>query len=349
MAKIERKVQKIFGGNLSPAGNIAIYGTKEAGSPSFSDNVETIQSLSWLQGILGAVSPAKAPYIEDLNGVFYVITKQLAYLFQAGVAEWNSSTEYYTNSMCQYNGKIYVAIQNSTNQAPTQTAYWIEYTELFTKYLPTTFNSTVSSTIGGYPSGAILDYTDGSGSIRKIKSLINNNQNAPTEANVRISGSEAGTFYWQLVDTIMPSALIAWNSNVIPEGWLLCDGSEVSKTTYAFLYRMLGNRHGEATDNTKFKLPDYRNRTFWGGDTTNVGTVKDSALPNIKGNLGVIDTPNNTSGPFYAEGMGVGNDSNDYGNKTFYKFNASRSSAVYKDSQAIVQPPVIQTPVIIKY
>lgn len=216
MAKIERKVQKIFGGNLSPAGNIAIYGTKEAGSPSFSDNVETIQSLSWLQGILGAVSPAKAPYIEDLNGVFYVITKQLAYLFQAGVAEWNSSTEYYTNSICQYNGKIYVAIQNSTNQAPTQTAYWIEYTELFTKYLPTMFNSTVSSTIGGYPSGAILDYTDGSGNTFKIQSLIANNTNAPTDSNIKFDNSGVGTYYWKAL-SMKPSneatVIKTWKSN----------------------------------------------------------------------------------------------------------------------------------------
>ena len=39
---IERKHQKIFGDNLTAIGNIAAYGSKKAGSPTFSDNLDII-------------------------------------------------------------------------------------------------------------------------------------------------------------------------------------------------------------------------------------------------------------------------------------------------------------------
>ena len=40
-----------------------------------------------------------------------------------------------------------------------------------------TFNQSVSDKIGGYPSGAILDYIDSAGSYSKVQSLIDNNTN----------------------------------------------------------------------------------------------------------------------------------------------------------------------------
>lgn len=119
MAEIERKAQKVFGGNLSPAGNIAVYGSKLAGTVAYSKNLDVIQNNSWLVGLLGSVSPSKAPYLQDLNAIFYVITTQLAYIFQAGVPEWNSETEYFANkSIVRYGDKVYIAISNNTNVNP---------------------------------------------------------------------------------------------------------------------------------------------------------------------------------------------------------------------------------------
>ena len=196
---IDRKIQKVFGGSLSPSGNIAVYGSKKAGSPTFSDNVETLQSTSWLQGIMGATSTDKAPYVQDLNSIFYVITKQLAYLFQSGVAEWDSQTEYFAyKSLVSYNGKIFVSVQDSTNKNPSsEGAYWLEYSQLFIKYLPTTYNIDVATAIGGYPLGAILYYTDSSDNTFKIQSLINNNTNEPSASNIQFENSGEGTYYWK--------------------------------------------------------------------------------------------------------------------------------------------------------
>ena len=41
----------------------------------------------------------------------------------------------------------------------------------------------------------------------------------------------------------------------IPNGWLLCDGSAISRTTYARLFAVLGTFHGAEDGSTTFNLP----------------------------------------------------------------------------------------------
>jgi microcystin-dependent protein len=43
-------------------------------------------------------------------------------------------------------------------------------------------------------------------------------------------------------------------------GWLLCDGSAVSRTTYAALFVAIGTTHGVGDGSTTFNLPDFRGR-----------------------------------------------------------------------------------------
>lgn len=40
-------------------------------------------------------------------------------------------------------------------------------------------------------------------------------------------------------------------------GWLLCDGSEISRAGYPRLFQLLGDAYGDAAED-KFRLPDYR-------------------------------------------------------------------------------------------
>lgn len=57
-----------------------------------------------------------------------------------------------------------------------------------------------------------------------------------------------------------------------PEGWLICDGSEVSMTQYKALYDVIGDLYGTATNPANFVLPDLRETTPVG-----VGTGKGTA------------------------------------------------------------------------
>jgi microcystin-dependent protein len=42
--------------------------------------------------------------------------------------------------------------------------------------------------------------------------------------------------------------------------WLICDGSEVSRTTYATLYAVIGTTFGTGNGSTTFNIPDMRSR-----------------------------------------------------------------------------------------
>lgn len=49
-------------------------------------------------------------------------------------------------------------------------------------------------------------------------------------------------------------------SDVAPTGYLLCDGSEISRTTYSELFTVIGTTYGEGDGSSTFNLPDLRRR-----------------------------------------------------------------------------------------
>lgn len=62
---------------------------------------------------------------------------------------------------------------------------------------------------------------------------------------------------------------------VAPSGWLLCDGSAVSRTTYANLFVALGSGtiYGAGNGTTTFNLPDLRGRVTAGKDDMGGGAA----------------------------------------------------------------------------
>jgi microcystin-dependent protein len=63
----------------------------------------------------------------------------------------------------------------------------------------------------------------------------------------------------------------AYAGPTAPEGYLLCQGQAVSRTTYSGLFSVLGTSHGQGDGLTTFNLPDYRG-TFLRG-RVNISTV----------------------------------------------------------------------------
>ena len=49
-------------------------------------------------------------------------------------------------------------------------------------------------------------------------------------------------------------------TSTVPTGYLECDGSAVSRSTYADLFASIGVTHGQGDNSTTFNLPDYRGR-----------------------------------------------------------------------------------------
>lgn len=61
--------------------------------------------------------------------------------------------------------------------------------------------------------------------------------------------------------------LVAWSAASAPTGWLICDGSAVSRTTYADLYAVVGDTYGAGDGSTTFNLPNIKGRVVVGLDS----------------------------------------------------------------------------------
>ena len=69
------------------------------------------------------------------------------------------------------------------------------------------------------------------------------------------------------INTNTPVGVItAYAGDTAPNGWLLCDGSAVSRTTYANLFSVLGTKCGAGDGSTTFNLPNIKGRSLVGVD-----------------------------------------------------------------------------------
>ncbi len=59
--------------------------------------------------------------------------------------------------------------------------------------------------------------------------------------------------------------VVAFAGDTAPSGWMLCNGSSISRTTYSALYAVVANRFGSA-DASNFNVPDFRGRFLRGRD-----------------------------------------------------------------------------------
>lgn len=154
----------------------------------------------------------------------------------------------------------------------------------------------------------------------------------------------------EMRESFIPTGtIIISQSSEIPNGFLLCDGSEIKIEDYEELYFVIGTTYGQS-DSTTFCLPDLRNRTIWGSGSNSVGTVKEAGLPNITGNI-VQHRPDNIgiSGAFrYGTVRGNLNTKSSPESGININFNAAWSNSIYGKSNT-VQPPAVVTNFVIKY
>lgn len=61
-------------------------------------------------------------------------------------------------------------------------------------------------------------------------------------------------------NSVPSGALMMWPTASAPTGWLLCNGTAVSRTTYAALFAVIGTVFGVGDGSTTFNLPNYSNR-----------------------------------------------------------------------------------------
>lgn len=124
-----------------------------------------------------------------------------------------------------------------------------------------------------------------------------------TDSNFKISGSSDATKLLAFeVDTSIPTAttltvvpgagtilpagmIFQYAGSSIPTGWLTCDGSAVSRTTYAALFAAISTTWGVGDGSTTFNLPDMRGRSAIGDGT---GTVFEACTASSSNGFTVV-------------------------------------------------------------
>jgi microcystin-dependent protein len=67
---------------------------------------------------------------------------------------------------------------------------------------------------------------------------------------------------------ISPVGMVGmWPISTPPMGWLICDGSAISRTAYSDLFDILGTTYGVGDGSTTFNLPDFKGRVPAGTDS----------------------------------------------------------------------------------
>lgn len=205
---------------------------------------------------------------------------------------------------------------------------------------------------GGVPSyNAAYDYIAG----RVV--LYNGNLYKCIQANgvsSTVVAPDSDTAYWLRLDSNGAIGEIKWFAfNTPPDGYLVCNGARVSRTTYADLFAKIGTAFGSGDGSTTFDLPNLIDKFAQGSRT--VGTYKSAGLPNITGSHNqYLSTQTNAEditsyGAFtigYGAKISADNSGANYG--ITLGFNASKSNAIYGNS-ATVQPPALTLLPCIKY
>lgn len=129
-------------------------------------------------------------------------------------------------------------------------------------------------------------------------------------------------------------------------GYLVCDGKQVSRSTYSSLFSVIGVKYGTGDGSTTFNLPNLIDRVAWGG-TSGIGAYRQAGLPNITGKFSAREFTSYHNRDFQGEGaLYPTGEAWFSGNKgsadrsAVLGFDASRSNGIYGRSST-VQPPAL--------
>ena len=77
---------------------------------------------------------------------------------------------------------------------------------------------------------------------------------------------------------VLTGSLLMWPTTSAPTGYLNCDGSAVSRTTYASLFAVVGTTFGSGDGSTTFNTPNYTGRMPYGATIGSTGGSADSIV-----------------------------------------------------------------------
>jgi microcystin-dependent protein len=180
---------------------------------------------------------------------------------------------------------------------PSNASYPVAYVQGETYSFKANFTAVGGDTLNVNSLGALGIYkSTPSGMVAVVAGDIQTNAMVECVYDSALNGGLGG---FQLVNSaagaasfIPPGSMMMYAATAAPSGWLLCNGSAVSRTTYATLFSAISTTYGTGDGSTTFNVPDCRGRFMAGYDPSNAsgrltaassGGASASALANAGG------------------------------------------------------------------
>jgi len=106
-----------------------------------------------------------------------------------------------------------------------------------------------------------------------------------TGAGIAVTPDQLKLSEYGILTNSLTGVILPYGGASAPTGFLLCDGSAVSRTTYATLFGVISTTYGAGDGSTTFNVPDLRSSFPLGGGTARArAVVFDGASDVIPGN-----------------------------------------------------------------
>jgi microcystin-dependent protein len=89
------------------------------------------------------------------------------------------------------------------------------------------------------------------------------------------------------IEGIPTATIVPWSDSSVPSGFLECNGSAVSRSTYADLFAIVGTTYGSGDGSTTFNVPDLQDNVAVGkSGTKNLASTGGANTVAATGNVG---------------------------------------------------------------
>ena len=240
----------------------------------------------------------------EMNALFSTLAENIYFQQQGGVYSYDSTIDYTVGTLVLYSSNLYKCIQahsHTTPRAPTSTSYWqkIIIQSDIANFVTLNTAQTISGakTFTTLPVSSVTptsatqfvnkNYADtkvslsGNQTVAGIKTF-SSSPLIPTATAGDSSTKGASTAFVQnaIAQLVPTGTILAFGGVTSPNGFLICDGSAVSRTTYANLFKVIGTRYGAGNRSTTFNVPKLNDGSFVRGVSTSaVGTKYSASLP----------------------------------------------------------------------
>lgn len=114
---------------------------------------------------------------------------------------------------------------------------------------------------------------DAAGDMAGTPSVASNNSAIYRDTDKALKVQNGDDASVEFLGGVPPGVIMAYGGATLPTGWLWCDGSAVSRSTYARLFTAITSNFGNGDGSTTFNVPDLNGRVIIGRDRSGSGRV----------------------------------------------------------------------------